>query len=123
MVSSCEFCENPQNRQNPSTTVHPLITRNNGAPIRKSSIAKGLSPNVLVEFELYMSRTWTLVAIVLTGIGACFALWMLIYVLIKICDGTLSGHQTLGLLMLVGVMLMYLRYKSLKCYLYIFQSI
>ena len=56
-----------------------------------------------------MGRTWTLVAIVLAGVGACAALWMLIYVLIKICDGTLSGQQTLGLLMLVGVILMYLR--------------
>ena len=51
-----------------------------------------------------MGRTWTLVAIVLAGIGACAALWMLIYVLIKICDGTLSGQQTLGLLMLVDVL-------------------
>ena len=78
-------------------------------PTRSSSLANGLTPDVHVALELYMGRTWTLVAIVLAGIGACGALWMLIYVLIKICDGTLSGQQTLGLLMLVGVILMYLR--------------
>ena len=42
-----------------------------------------------------------------TGVGACFTAWVLVYVLIKICDGTLGGHQTLGLLLLIGVMVLY----------------
>ena len=95
----------------PTTTSRSII-RHRINPTRPSSVANGLTPDVHVRLELYMGRTWTLVAIVLAGIGACGALWMLIYVLIKICDSTLSGQQTLGLLMLVGVILMYLRYVS-----------
>ena len=91
------------------TSTSRLVIHQRIKPTRSSTLANGLTPDVLVELELYMGRTWTLVAIVLAGIGACGALWMLIYVLIKICDGTLSGQQTLGLLMLVGVILMYLR--------------
>ena len=89
------------------TTTSRSISNHQGREASRSS--NGLSPDVHVNLELYMNRTWTLVAIVLAGVGACGALWMLIYVLIKICDGTLSGQQTLGLLMLVGVILMYLR--------------
>ena len=92
-----------------TTTTRLSFRQQHINPTPLPNLKNGLTPDVHVKLELYMGRTWTLVAIVLAGIGACAALWMLIYVLIKICDGTLSGQQTLGLLMLVGVILMYLR--------------
>ena len=57
---------------------------------------------VLSSYERYAGKSWRMAAIVCTGVGACFTVWVLVYVLIKICDGTLGGHQTLGLLLLIG---------------------
>ena len=39
--------------------------------------------------------------------GTCVCLWMLIYVFIKMCDGTLNGNQTMGILLLVGIMCLF----------------
>ena len=30
-------------------------------------------------------------------------MWMLVYVLLKICDGTLTGQQAMGLMLMIGV--------------------
>ena len=55
------------------------------------------------SYESFISRTWSLVVLAVAIFGTCIALWMFIYVLIKMCDGTLSGNQTMGLLLLMGV--------------------
>lgn len=54
-------------------------------------------------YESFISRTWTLVVLAVAIAGTCIALWMFIYVLIKMCDGTLTGNQTMGLILLIGV--------------------
>ena len=108
-ITSRIIIPTPKAIQRRTTTSRLSLQQQHINPTAPPNSQNGLTPDVHVKLELYMGRTWTLVAIVLAGIGACAALWMLIYVLIKICDGTLSGQQTLGLLMLVGVILMYLR--------------
>lgn len=55
------------------------------------------------SYEEFISRTWTLVVLAVAIFGTCAALWMFIYVLIKMCDGTLTGNQTMGLILLMGV--------------------
>ena len=40
-------------------------------------------------------------------IGVFIAMWMLIYVVIKMCDKTLGGSQTLGLILLFSVILLF----------------
>ncbi len=55
------------------------------------------------SYEAFISRTWTLVVLAVAILGCCAAMWMFIYVLIKMCDGTLTGNQTMGILLLVGV--------------------
>ena len=55
------------------------------------------------SYESFISRTWTLVVLAVAIFGTFIALWMLIYVLIKMCDGTLTGNQTMGIILLIGV--------------------
>ena len=45
------------------------------------------------SYQSFISRTWSLVVVSVAVFGTCVALWMLVYVLIKICDGTLLGNQ------------------------------
>ena len=55
-------------------------------------------------YESFIGRTWSLVVISIAMFGICVALWMMVYVFIKMCDGTLSGNQSMGVLLLLGVM-------------------
>ena len=70
----------------------------NGEESRKSG-----SPTIVYSYEAFISRTWTLVVLAVAIAGTCAALWMFIYVLIKMCDKTLTGNQTMGLILLIGV--------------------
>ena len=56
-------------------------------------------------YESFIGRTWSLVVISIAMFGICVALWMMVYVFIKMCDGTLSGNQSMGVLLLLGVMM------------------
>ena len=58
-------------------------------------------------YESFISRTWALVVVAVAIFGACICLWMLIYVFIKMCDGTLNGNQTMGILLLFGIMCLF----------------
>jgi 7 transmembrane sweet-taste receptor of 3 GCPR len=49
----------------------------------------------------------SLVVVAVAIFGACACLWMLIYVFIKMCDGTLNGNQTMGILLLFGIMCLF----------------
>ena len=55
------------------------------------------------SYEAFISRTWSIVVLSVAIGGTCVALFMFTYVLIKMCDGTLTGNQTMGLILLVGV--------------------
>jgi len=57
--------------------------------------------------EYYISRVWAMVAVAVAITGAFTALYMLVYVLQRICDGTLQGNQTLGIMLLLVLMAMY----------------
>ena len=63
------------------------------------------------SYEAFIGRTWTLVVVSVAVFGACVSLWMLIYVFIKMCDGTLAGsNQTMGVFLLIGVTCLFARY-------------
>ena len=55
------------------------------------------------DYDVYISRTWALVIVSLSIIGIVCCLWMLVYVVQKMCDQTLQGSQTMGVLLLLGV--------------------
>jgi len=57
--------------------------------------------------ELYISRVWAMVVVAVGITGVFLALYMLVYVLLRMCDGTLQGNQVLGILLLLCVMLLY----------------
>ena len=61
----------------------------------------------IASYESFIGRTWSLVVISMALFGICISLWMLVYVFIKMCDGTLTGNQSMGVLLLVGVMLIF----------------
>ena len=58
-------------------------------------------------YESFIGRTWALVVVSVALFGICLSLWMLVYVFLKMCDGTLSGNQSMGVLLLLGVILMF----------------
>lgn len=55
------------------------------------------------SFESFISRTWALAILSVALLGIFVAMWMLIYVILKICDGTLGGSQFMGLVLLFAV--------------------
>lgn len=45
--------------------------------------------------------------VAIAAVGTMVTLFILVYVLIKICDGTLAGNQSLGVLLLLGIMTLF----------------
>ena len=75
--------------------------------IDRQSDTKKTDMSILASYsyESFIGRTWSLVVVSIALFGVCVSLWMMVYVFIKMCDGTLSGNQSMGVLLLVGVML------------------
>ncbi|CAG7672450.1 unnamed protein product [Allacma fusca] len=57
--------------------------------------------------EFYISRVWAMVVVAIGITGVFLTLYILVYVLLRMCDGTLHGNQVLGILLLLGVMSLY----------------
>lgn len=57
--------------------------------------------------EFYISRVWAMVVTAVAITGVFISLYMLVYVLQRMCDGTLQGNQLFGILLLLGVMMLY----------------
>ncbi|KDR13974.1 Metabotropic glutamate receptor 5 [Zootermopsis nevadensis] len=68
----------------------------------------GSGVNVIrVTPESSITRPWATVMVAVAAVGTCITMFMLVYVLIKICDGTLAGNQSLGIVLLLGIMTLY----------------
>eukprot|EP00094_Tigriopus_californicus_P007632 TCALIF_07349-PA protein Name:"Similar to Gprc5c G-protein coupled receptor family C group 5 member C (Mus musculus)" AED:0.11 eAED:0.12 QI:0/0.75/0.2/0.8/0.75/0.8/5/0/619 len=71
----------------------------------QTTISKGdLSSLEIVPFDAIMSRTWATVVAGAAIVGCALSFVMLVYVLQKLCDRTLYGNQTMGVILLLGVM-------------------
>lgn len=57
--------------------------------------------------ESSITRPWATVIVAVAAVGTCITMFMLVYVLIKICDGTLAGNQSLGIILLLGILTLY----------------
>lgn len=57
--------------------------------------------------ESSITRPWATVMVAVAAVGTCITMFMLVYVLIKICDGTLAGNQSLGVILLLGILTLY----------------
>lgn len=55
----------------------------------------------------YLGRLWATIMVAIAAMGFMISLFILVYVLIKICDGTLSGNQSLGVILLLGIMTLF----------------
>ena len=55
----------------------------------------------------YLGRLWATIMVAIAAVGTMITLFILVYVLIKICDGTLAGNQSLGVLLLLGIMALF----------------
>nr|XP_018915268.1 PREDICTED: uncharacterized protein LOC109042796 [Bemisia tabaci] len=55
----------------------------------------------------FQSRTWVLVMISLASLGILFTIFIFFYVLIKLCDKTIVGNQSFGILLLIGIAITY----------------
>ena len=66
--------------------------------------SKALESLPIFSYESFISRTWALVVLSAAIFGTIVALFMLVYVCQKMCDSTLKGNQTMGVLLLIGVM-------------------
>lgn len=75
--------------------------------IWQTEVGDGDRKSPVFTYESFISRTWSLVVVAVAVIGTFACLWMLIYVFIKMCDGTLTGNQTMGILLLLGVMCLF----------------
>ncbi len=61
----------------------------------------------IFSYQSFLGRTWVLVVASAAGLGFAASAWMLAYVFCKMCDGTLSGNQIMGVILLLGVMLLF----------------
>ena len=61
----------------------------------------------IFSYASFISRTWAVVVVSIAIFGTVVAMWMLVYVFQKICDGTLQGNQVMGVLLLIGVMCLF----------------
>lgn len=50
---------------------------------------------------------WATVIVAFAAVGVLVTLFMLTYVLIKMCDGTLAGNQSLGIILLLCILTLY----------------
>jgi hypothetical protein len=57
--------------------------------------------------ESSIARPWAMVIVAMAAVGTCITMFMLVYVLIKMCDGTLAGNQSLGVILLLGILTIY----------------
>lgn len=57
--------------------------------------------------ESSITRPWATVMVAVAAVGTCITMFILVYVLIKICDGTLAGNQSLGVILLLGILTLY----------------
>lgn len=73
----------------------------------QTDLADGSKGIPVFSYESFISRMWSLVVVAVAILGTCACLWMLMYVLIKMCDGTLTGNQTMGVLLLLGIMCLF----------------
>jgi len=64
-------------------------------------------PIPLPSTEQFIARGWALGVVSVALVGILCSLWMLVYVNIKLCDNTLSGNQSMGLVLLLGNMLVF----------------
>ncbi|KAG0720761.1 Metabotropic glutamate receptor 3 [Chionoecetes opilio] len=59
---------------------------------------------VLLTHEDYIGRRWAFAVLGVACLGVVAALYVTVYVALRVCDGTLRGPQVLGLMLLLGVM-------------------
>ena len=98
-------------RTNPLISKIPFLKRENQTSSNRGTRKETIvGTSKVFSYEAFIGRTWALVVVSVAVFGACVSLWMLVYVFIKMCDGTLAGsNQTMGVLLLVGVTCLFAR--------------
>jgi hypothetical protein len=81
--------------QAPDITHDKLVRQGSGVNAKK------------VTPESSITRPWTTVMLAVAAAGSCITMFILVYVLIKICNGTLTGNQSLGVILIIGILTLY----------------
>ena len=64
---------------------------------------KDLISRPVFSYKAFVSRTWAIIVLTAAVFGFIISMGMLVFVLIKICEGTLTGQQSMGLMLMIGV--------------------
>ncbi|KAB7496293.1 Metabotropic glutamate receptor 2, partial [Armadillidium nasatum] len=67
----------------------------------------GIIKEILMTHQDYVSRAWALSVLIISCVGIISSLYIGGYVAVKYCDGTITGPQFLGSLLLLGVICVY----------------
>ena len=70
-----------------------------------SMVSRAVLPPVT---SLWLARTWALALLTFCTLGSLLCLLIFYYVVVKMREGTLVGNQTMGLLLLLSVLLLFL---------------
>ena len=89
----------PPHINNDSATTS--VSRDEEEEVEKSSAA------AVFPVDDFIGRTWVIAAIAVAVFGVFVSLWMMTFVMTKICNGSLSRNQIMGLILLAGVALLY----------------
>lgn len=100
-ASTLSTAQTTNQRQSKQAKTRVTQSLDFGIPFEGSIQMRKVSP------ELYISRVWAMVVVAVGITGVFLALYMLVYVLLRMCDGTLGGNQVLGILLLLCVMVLY----------------
>ena len=88
------------------TLLSPPTASSSQPPIPgPSMVSRAVLPPVT---SLWLARTWALGLLTFCTLGSLLCLLILYYVLVKMREGTLVGNQTMGLLLLLSVLLLFL---------------
>ena len=84
-----------------TTSLQPIAT----TTFRSNNPAQNLDvvSRPLFSYKDFVSRTWAIIVMTVAILGFCISMFMLTYVLLKICDGSLTGQQAMGLMLMIGV--------------------
>ena len=84
----------------------PRFTTDNNDEVTTETIEEEINDLIsrkVFSYKAFVSRTWAIIVLTAACLGFIISMGMLVFVLIKICEGTLTGQQSMGLMLMIGV--------------------
>ena len=89
--------------------MYTFIKPRDGKSLAKSNPRKKLISEIIASSKVPRNKLehWTIAATIVSVLGILSTLYMLVYFLMRMCDGTVQGNQAPGLLLLFAILCMY----------------